>query len=110
MSVSEIRRVSLKELRWYAQGVNERRFEEFRQAVSVAHLTAALSRIPVPSQGKRDPFPKLSEVLPTKSKQAHEFQNDEDRRAAVLAWFEMNLSKGQKLPITKGNKIKKAKK
>lgn len=56
--------MTLRELQIYADGWNEREAEKWREQITIAHLTANLSRYPLPEKGKRDPFPSLESLLP----------------------------------------------
>lgn len=56
--------MTFRELQLYSEGQNERLLEEWRQQVTIAHLTASLSRIPLPQKrGQPDKFPKLEKLL-----------------------------------------------
>ena len=58
-------RMTFREIAIYADGVNEREGEQWKDQVRIAWLTARLSRIPLPvKQGQRDQFPKMEDLLP----------------------------------------------
>lgn len=80
-------RCTFRELALYAEGVNEAKREEYRQAVSVAHLQATLDRVP---RNKR--LPPLSSLLPQKPTPP---TAPDERRKRIRAMIQMLARPGE---------------
>lgn len=95
----DIRRMTLREIGDYAIGHNRRRFEDYREAVSIAHLTASLGRV--------DPkkFPKLKDILPKAPVDRRRVQSDADRRAMLIRRFNLLLPPEQKVKVDATGKV-----
>lgn len=59
--------MTFREIAIWADGVNERRREEWKDQLTAAWWNARYSRVPLPEKGKADPFPSLESILGEKT-------------------------------------------
>ena len=97
LAPSEIRRMTLREINHYAAGFNVRRFEDYREAVAIAHLTAALHR--------SQKFPKLRDILPKTPSHLRPKQTDAERRAMLIRHFNTWLPPEQRVLVDSEGKV-----
>lgn len=98
----DIRRMTLREIGDYAAGYNRRRFEDYREAISVAHLNASLVMVGTNNPKK---FPKLKDVLPKAPTDRRRVQSPAERRAMLIRRFNLLLPDEQKVKVDANGKV-----
>jgi hypothetical protein len=94
--------MTIRELGDYAAGQNRRRFEDYREAVSIAHLNASLVMVATHQPKK---FPKLKDILPKAPVDRRRIQSDADRRAMLIRRFNLLLPAEQKVKVDANGKV-----
>ena len=94
--------MTFREIAIYADGVNERDREQWKDQITVAWLTAKLSRIPLPQKrGERDAFPSLDSLFPkpTPKKSLSRKQRARENASRFRSWADRHntrLNKAKK--------------
>lgn len=88
--------MTLRELDIYAEGLNDRDAEGWRQRISIAHLTASL--------GRAKKIPKLSTLLPRPTRRAAPQGTPQQRREAFWDMAKVMARKGELGTIKKSKK------
>ena len=94
---------TLRELAFYADGVNDFRREQYRQQIAVAHLNASLMRVP-----RNKKLPRLESLLP--SGKPPKPETPLERRARIVSQmdaFVKGKSKPQRFVERDGRMIPK---
>lgn len=79
--------LTLREMSLFAEGAAKRAREDYRQQIAVAHLSAALSRVP---RNKR--LPRLSSLLPREER----VLTPKERRVQTLAIMDAFVKSSEK--------------